>query len=136
MSPLRLTSCPYAFLLSIILQFGGGKSTGFGVIYDNKKSAMQFEPKYRLIRVRGNSSQSSRAFSSCSPKLDFKRCAVSVWISGISACGSLAMQHHWEAFVVLYLASAWRDGKSSLNHHHRSQALGQSSYTHNEGDTQ
>ena len=33
-------------------QFGGGKSTGFGVIYDDKKAALQFEPKYRLIRVR------------------------------------------------------------------------------------
>jgi hypothetical protein len=32
-------------------QFGGGKSTGFGLIYDDAKSAKQFEPKYRLIRV-------------------------------------------------------------------------------------
>ena len=34
-------------------QFGGGKSTGFGVIYDNVDAAKKFEPKYRLIRVRG-----------------------------------------------------------------------------------
>jgi hypothetical protein len=34
-------------------QFGGGKSTGFGLIYDNVAAAKQFEPKYRLIRVRG-----------------------------------------------------------------------------------
>ena len=33
------------------MQFGGGKSTGFGVIYNSKDSALQFEPKYRLIRV-------------------------------------------------------------------------------------
>ncbi len=33
-------------------QFGGGKSTGFGVIYDTKEWAAKFEPKYRLIRVR------------------------------------------------------------------------------------
>jgi hypothetical protein len=33
-------------------QFGGGKSTGFGLIYDDVKAAKQFEPKYRLIRVR------------------------------------------------------------------------------------
>ena len=32
-------------------QFGGGKSTGFGLIYDDAKSAKQFEPKYRLLRV-------------------------------------------------------------------------------------
>ena len=33
-------------------QFGGGKSTGFGLVYDNLDSAKKFEPKYRLIRVR------------------------------------------------------------------------------------
>lgn len=31
-------------------QFGGGKSTGFGLIYDNVKAAQKFEPKHRLIR--------------------------------------------------------------------------------------
>ena len=31
-------------------QFGGGRSTGFGLIYDTKE-ALKFEPKYRLIRV-------------------------------------------------------------------------------------
>mmetsp|Transcript_9645 Transcript_9645/g.14524 ORF Transcript_9645/g.14524 Transcript_9645/m.14524 type:complete len:131 (+) Transcript_9645:60-452(+) len=30
--------------------FGGGKSTGFGVIYDSKPAALKFEPKYRLVR--------------------------------------------------------------------------------------
>ncbi|KAK1666828.1 hypothetical protein QYE76_054987 [Lolium multiflorum] len=30
--------------------FGGGKSTGFGLIYDSVDSAKKFEPKYRLIR--------------------------------------------------------------------------------------
>lgn len=34
-------------------QFGGGKSTGFGLIYDTLDAAKKFEPKYRLIRVRG-----------------------------------------------------------------------------------
>ena len=32
-------------------QFGGGKSTGFVLIYDDEASQMKFEPKYRLIRV-------------------------------------------------------------------------------------
>ena len=36
------------------MQFGGGKSTGFGLIYDTVDSAKKFEPKYRLIRVRGS----------------------------------------------------------------------------------
>eukprot|EP00899_Mesostigma_viride_P027802 jgi/Mesvir1/8206/Mv12497-RA.1 len=31
-------------------QFGGGKSTGFGLIYDTTDAAKKFEPKYRLIR--------------------------------------------------------------------------------------
>ena len=30
--------------------FGGGKSTGFALIYDNLKSLNEFEPRYRLIR--------------------------------------------------------------------------------------
>ena len=32
--------------------FGGGRSTGFGLIYDDEASQRKFEPKYRLIRVR------------------------------------------------------------------------------------
>ena len=31
--------------------FGGGRSTGFGMIYDNLVAAKKFEPKYRLPRV-------------------------------------------------------------------------------------
>merc|ERR1719326_2421234 len=30
--------------------FGGGRSTGFGIIYDNLVAAKKFEPKYRLTR--------------------------------------------------------------------------------------
>lgn len=30
--------------------FGGGKSTGFGLIYDTVKSFKDFEPKYRQAR--------------------------------------------------------------------------------------
>ncbi|KAI9021834.1 ribosomal protein L23/L15e core domain-containing protein [Hyaloraphidium curvatum] len=32
--------------------FGGGKSTGFGVIYDSLDALKKLEPKYRQIRVR------------------------------------------------------------------------------------
>merc|ERR1712157_309842 len=31
-------------------QFGGGKSTGFGLIYDSLDAFKKFEPKYRQIR--------------------------------------------------------------------------------------
>jgi small subunit ribosomal protein S24e len=30
--------------------FGGGKSTGFALIYDSNESMKKFEPRYRLIR--------------------------------------------------------------------------------------
>jgi len=32
-------------------KFGGGKSTGFCLIYDNKDSMMKFEPKHRMVRM-------------------------------------------------------------------------------------
>lgn len=36
--------------------FGGGRTTGFALIYDDEASQRKFEPKYRLIRVRTCSS--------------------------------------------------------------------------------
>lgn len=30
--------------------YGGGKSTGFGLIYDSVSAFKQFEPKYRIAR--------------------------------------------------------------------------------------
>lgn len=32
------------------IAFGGGKSTGFGLIYDTQEAAKKYEPKYRLAR--------------------------------------------------------------------------------------
>jgi len=31
--------------------FGGGRSTGFGLIYDSEEALKKFEPKYRKIRA-------------------------------------------------------------------------------------
>ena len=31
--------------------FGGGRSTGFALIYDDEESQKKFEPRYRLVRV-------------------------------------------------------------------------------------
>lgn len=31
-------------------KYGGGKSTGFCLIYDNQDSMMKFEPKHRMVR--------------------------------------------------------------------------------------
>lgn len=33
--------------------FGGGRSTGFALIYDDEAAQKKFEPKHRLVRVRG-----------------------------------------------------------------------------------
>ncbi|PQE21069.1 ribosomal S24e protein [Rutstroemia sp. NJR-2017a WRK4] len=32
-------------------QFGGGKTTGFALIYDSPEALKKFEPHYRLVRV-------------------------------------------------------------------------------------
>ncbi|KAI9849989.1 MAG: hypothetical protein M1838_006215 [Thelocarpon superellum] len=32
-------------------QYGGGKSTGFALIYDSKDALKKFEPHYRLVRI-------------------------------------------------------------------------------------
>ena len=39
------------FLFGFRTAYGGGKSTGFALIYDSVKDAEKFEPKYRLARV-------------------------------------------------------------------------------------
>ncbi|RKP09784.1 40S ribosomal protein S24 [Thamnocephalis sphaerospora] len=38
------------FVFGFRIQFGGGKSTGFALIYDSLDAAKRFEPKYRLAR--------------------------------------------------------------------------------------
>ena len=38
------------FLFGFRTAFGGGKSSGFALIYDDVKDALKFEPKHRIIR--------------------------------------------------------------------------------------
>nr|KAJ3413033.1 ribosomal 40S subunit protein S24B [Polyrhizophydium stewartii] len=38
------------FVFGLQTAFGGGKTTGFALIYDSLDAAKKFEPKYRLIR--------------------------------------------------------------------------------------
>jgi len=38
------------FVFGFRTAFGGGKSTGFALIYDTLEAAKKFEPKYRLVR--------------------------------------------------------------------------------------
>ena len=39
-----------AFVHGLKTQYGGGRSVGFGVIYESVDKAKKFEPKHRLIR--------------------------------------------------------------------------------------
>lgn len=32
-------------------QYGGGKSTGFALLYDSQEALKKFEPHYRLVRI-------------------------------------------------------------------------------------
>ena len=43
------------FTFGFKTNFGGGKSTGFALIYDTMDFAKKFEPKYRLLRQVCNS---------------------------------------------------------------------------------
>ncbi|XP_021339487.1 40S ribosomal protein S24-like, partial [Mizuhopecten yessoensis] len=38
------------FVFGFRTHFGGGKSTGYALIYDTIEAAKKFEPKYRLVR--------------------------------------------------------------------------------------
>merc|ERR1719203_520145 len=41
------------FVFGFKTNFGGGKSTGFALVYDTMDFAKKFEPKYRLVRQGG-----------------------------------------------------------------------------------
>ncbi|KAG5459100.1 MAG: ribosomal protein S24e-domain-containing protein [Olpidium bornovanus] len=38
------------FVFGFKTHFGGGQSTGFGLIYDSTDASNKFEPKHRLVR--------------------------------------------------------------------------------------
>jgi small subunit ribosomal protein S24e len=44
------TDAKLVVLFGFRAKFGGGKSTGFCVIYDKVEALMKFEPKHRLVR--------------------------------------------------------------------------------------
>ena len=48
---LSLSQSDVIFAFGYATAFGGGKSTGFALIYDSVDVAKKFEPKYRLQRV-------------------------------------------------------------------------------------
>jgi len=44
------TTADLVFVFGFQTQFGGGKTTGFALIYDTLDHAKKFEPKHRLVR--------------------------------------------------------------------------------------
>lgn len=40
----------HLLMLAFWMQFGGGKSSGFGLIYDSLESFKKFEPHHRQVR--------------------------------------------------------------------------------------
>ncbi len=44
------TTPDMVFCFGYKTNFGGGKTTGFALIYDTLDNAKKFEPKYRLVR--------------------------------------------------------------------------------------
>lgn len=51
LSKMYKSTADQIFVFGFKTAFGGGKSTGFGLIYDTLDFAKKFEPKYRLQRV-------------------------------------------------------------------------------------
>jgi len=45
------TTSDVVFCFGFRTNFGGGRTTGFALIYDSLDFAKKFEPKFRLIRV-------------------------------------------------------------------------------------
>ena len=75
------------FVFKFRTHFGGGKSTGFGLIYDTVDNAKKYEPKYRLIRV-------------CL-KCKFFFLSTSIFVFILFSCGFLGFMQ------VMYELSTW-----------------------------
>jgi len=62
-------------------QYGGGKSTGFALIYDSPEAMKQFEPRYRLIRYGQatkieKASRQQRMCTSRTPRTSLPKMAI------------------------------------------------------------
>ncbi|VDO31959.1 unnamed protein product [Brugia timori] len=53
------TTPDLVFTYGFQCHFGGGRSTGFALIYDTADFAKKFEPKYRLLRQTGTKAEKS-----------------------------------------------------------------------------
>ena len=61
------TTPDVVFVFGFKTQFGGGKTTGFAMVYDSLDYAKKNEPKYRLARV--------------------SHCSMSYFVFSLLACG-------------------------------------------------
>ena len=48
---LKVSDPKTIFTFGFKTDFGGGRTVGFGLVYDNLQVAKRFEPKYRLARM-------------------------------------------------------------------------------------
>jgi small subunit ribosomal protein S24e len=65
-------------------QYGGGKSTGFALIYDSHEALKKFEPHYRLVRIGAatkieKASRQQRTFSLSNLTGDFSKGTRTLW---------------------------------------------------------
>ena len=47
---LKVSDANRVFTFGFRTDFGGGKSTGFALVYDSVEAAKKYEPRYRLAR--------------------------------------------------------------------------------------
>ena len=83
--PLQVQDSSCCLLFGFKVAFGGGRSTGFGMIYDSLVAAKKFEPKYRLTRVRPACHQIRMHGAACAWREGEGR-AVASWVGREQAC--------------------------------------------------
>jgi small subunit ribosomal protein S24e len=92
------------FVFGFRTQFGGGKSTGFGLIYDNLKAAEKFEPKHRLVRcgadAAGGLGGGPHLWGAAGSSAALAGRPFSLPGSGreVGRHGRVAVAGHWDAF--------------------------------------
>ncbi|KAK4684320.1 small subunit ribosomal protein S24e, partial [Tremellales sp. Uapishka_1] len=50
LAQLYKTEAARVVVFGLKTKFGGGSSTGFGLVYDDEESQKKFEPRHRLVR--------------------------------------------------------------------------------------
>lgn len=97
-------------------QFGGGKSTGFALIYDSHDSLKKFEPHYRLVRY-GDATKIEKASrqqsTSCTSHTTVEELYCSDWIDA-DGCNREAAQEQGQGNQG-YRSEGREEGKEGIN---------------------